>query len=197
MSEEAECSCKFGRMSSKYDLASFERELKQQWQSSDGPGLRTLADRFNREILRTALEDAGERLLKGESENLYRLLTDDDVSAGIYTQARNRLHEQGVDPDSIESAFISYQTVNRHFKNCRDLTKEESNTGSEKRTLKDRIFALKNRTVRVTESTLGQENNVQFEEQNVFVDITVSCEECGTVVPVAEAIEGQSCGCFE
>lgn len=200
MSEEPGCSCKFGRVLSKYDLTSFETELERKWQAPDGPGLRTLADEFNVRVLGAALEAEGETLLDGEAENLYRLLTDDDVSAGAYTQAKNRLLEHGIEPDALEADFISYQTVNRHFKNCRGLSKEEPSDEQDTRSLKNRIFALQNRTARVTEKTLEQleqEGEPQFEERNVFVDISVSCDECGTVVPVEEFVDGAKCACYE
>lgn len=197
MNELEGCTCKFGRILSKYSQLSFERDLGQQWRASGGPGLRTLADNFNKRILRASLETEGEAPIDGEVENLYRLLTDEDVSSGTYTQAKNRLRERGVDPDTIEEDFLSYQTVNRHFKNCSDFEKEKQNAGPGEQKLKDRIFSLQNRTVRVTENTLEQQNGLQLKEQNVFIDITVSCEECGVAVPVAEAIDGVSCDCFQ
>jgi hypothetical protein len=47
--------------------------------------LRELVEQFNLSVLWSALEDAGSRPLEGEVQNLYGLLTDEEVSSGVRT----------------------------------------------------------------------------------------------------------------
>jgi hypothetical protein len=198
MDGSGEPCCKFRRTLGKYGIPAFEQEIEDQWIATDGPGLRCLADQFNKRILREALEGTGGPPLDGEVDNLYGLLTDEDTSAGVYTEAKNRLRERGVDPELVEGDFISYQTVNRHFKNCKELSKEERKIGPDD--LKDRVFALQSRTSAVTGNTVSQlqrRDRLRITEPDIFVEITVGCEQCGTVVPIAEAMDGEECACFE
>lgn len=57
------------------------------------------------------LEDAGMLALDGEVENISRLLTDDEVNNGMRTDARRRFDRSGVDAESLERDFVSYQVI--------------------------------------------------------------------------------------
>ncbi|MFC7007207.1 rod-determining factor RdfA [Halalkalicoccus salilacus] len=104
---------KVGRVIREYGLDGLGTELEIRWTGKGGDqySLRALADRFNQRVLEAALEDAGVRSLEGDVENRYRLLTDDDVSAGMHQQARRELERAGVDVDALESDFVSHQSI--------------------------------------------------------------------------------------
>ncbi|MDY6779686.1 MAG: DUF4393 domain-containing protein [Halobacteria archaeon] len=87
----------------RYEFPEFDEELRAEWLSDDGASLRALETRFNERVLDSAMERAGETPLDGTVENLYRLLTDDEVSSGEYTQAKYRLVRLGVDVDSLSN----------------------------------------------------------------------------------------------
>ena len=78
---------KVSRLIDEYDLSGMDEQLIDSW-TSDGDEHRSLRDltvSFNRELLRTAMDDAGMTTLDGEVANTYRLLTADDVSTGVRT----------------------------------------------------------------------------------------------------------------
>ena len=194
-------SCKIDRAAAAYDLSEEAERLAEYWIREDERySLRNLAVHFNQLLLRTAMERAGLNPLDGEVENTYRLLTDEDVSQGMRTQARNRLQKQNIDVDQLQSDFVSYGTVRRHLKGCLGVERESSETDDPAETGSQRIAALQNRTVAVTENTLSQlasAGELAAGDIDVFVDITVSCSACGTHAPVREYIEGNGCDCAE
>jgi hypothetical protein len=193
-------SCKIDRTATAYDLSGEAGRLGEYWtREEDRYSLRDLAVHFNHHLLRAAME--GERLnpLDGEVENTYRLLTDEDVSQGMRTQARNRLQKQDIDVDQLQSDFVSYGTVRRHLKHCLGAEREPTDTDDDPTEIgAQRIAALQNRAVAVTENTLSQlasAGELTAGDIDVFVDITVSCPECGMHATVREFIENDGCRC--
>ena len=194
-------SCKIDRMAIDYDLAKEAEQLGEYWTRDDErKSLRELAIHFNYQLLHAAMEQEGLNPLDGEVENTYRLLTDEDVSQGMRTQARNRLQKQNIDVDQLQSDFVSYGTVRRHLKGCLGVERESPGDDDPAETGAQRIAALQNRTVAVTENTLSQlasAGELAAGDIDVFVDITVSCSACGMHAPVREYIEGNGCDCTE
>jgi hypothetical protein len=194
-------SCKIDRTAATYDLSDEAEQLGEYWTRDDERySLRELAIHFNHQLLRAAMEQAGLNPLDGEVDNTYRLLTDEDVSQGMRTQARNRLQKQNIDVDQLQSDFVSYGTVRRHLKGCLGVERESPEVDDPAETGAQRIAALQNRTVAVTENTLSQLASVgelAAGDIDVFVDITVSCSECGVHASVREYIEGNGCDCAE
>jgi hypothetical protein len=118
----------------------------------------------------------------------------------IYSNREFRLQKQGIDVDQLQSDFVSYGTVRRHLKNCLGVERESPEADDPAETGAQRIAALQNRTVAVTENTLSQlasAGELAAGDIDVFVDITVSCSECGMHAPVREYIEGNGCDCTE
>lgn len=192
-------SCKIDRIAAEYDLEAAAHELGELWtREEERYSLRRLATRFNRSLLRAAMERSGMDVLEGEAENTYRLLTDDDVSEGTRTQVRNRLRNQGVDVEAIESAFVSYQTVNRHLKGCLEVERPEKSEENGVKKATQRLAALRNRTMVVTENTLSQlrsSGDITLGDADVFVDVTVTCSDCGTHTTARELIADGGCTC--
>jgi hypothetical protein len=193
-------SCKIDRTAATYNLSEEAERLGEYWTRDDERySLRELAVHFNHQLLRAAMEQAGLNPLDGEIENTYRLLTDDEVSQGMRTQARNRLQKQDIDVDQLQSDFVSYGTVRRHLKRCLNAEREPTDTNDDPaETSAQRIAALQNRTVAVTENTLSQlasASELAAGDIDVFVDITVSCPECGMHATVREFIDSDGCHC--
>jgi len=95
------CDCKVGRVLARRDLDRHD-EMADRWRSRD-VSLRSLERELNVALLRAAAREAGVATLDGEVENLYRLLTDDDVTSGTRVQARRRLENEGLDVDAVRS----------------------------------------------------------------------------------------------
>lgn len=194
------CDCKIGRTSRKYEIDDIDEELGRRWLADDDQmSLRELSAYFNESILRTAMDDAGMAPLEGEVSNLYYLLTDDSVTAGNRTQARNQLEKHGIDPDEVQSDFVSYQTVNRHLKRCLELERRPTDGSSvEPETALDRIGALQSRTAKVTEKTLSRlqaDRDRQPQDFEVILDTSVVCNNCYTQLTVEQVINGTECDC--
>jgi len=82
-----------------YNLSGLGVELEQLWTAeTDRQSLRELAAYSNQQLLQQRLEEAGVQILDGEVENIYRLLTDDDVRAFLAEPFRDP------SPDSTRSA---------------------------------------------------------------------------------------------
>jgi hypothetical protein len=138
--------------------------------------------------------------LDGEVENLYGLLTDDDVSGGVRIEAENRLKRNGIDVDDLRRNFVTHQAVHTYLTKYRGASKRRTKRGDEERLEKARetIRRLQSRLAAVTETTLNQltnGSNFTLGTTSVFVDIRVLCEECGTQFSLPDLLANGGCDC--
>lgn len=196
------CGCKVGRGIEAFELSEANDELAARWRGDgrDRQSLRELATYFNRELLRAAMDRAGTTPLDGEVENVYRLLTDDDVSSGVRTQTRRRLADAGVPVEEVESQFVSHQTIHTHLTDCLDVSRSdrEADPAERRRADRDRIRALQTRTEVVTADTverLREADALDLGAFDVLVDVTVLCGECGAQYDVADLLDAGGCDC--
>lgn len=192
------CSCKVGTVAQAYGLDGIDERLGERWRGDES--VRDLAAWFNREILRAALERAGTVPIDGEVDNLYRVLTDDDVGAGSRRRARQRLRDDDVSVEDVEDQFISHQTLYRHLVNCLDVNHDSEPEGADDRirVWRDRIRSLRNRTAQVTGRGLDQLSTadaVEIGSPDVLVDISVFCEDCGEFYDIESFLEERECDC--
>jgi len=191
---------KVERLIEQYDLgAAFGDRLEAAWlgEGVERRSLRDLADLFNRELLAVAMEEAGMAALDGEVENLYRLLTDDEVSNGMRTDTRRRLDRNGVDVDSLEGDFVSYQAIRSYLKDVREADYDDSPDDRVEK-VAESVRRLRSRTVSVSEGNLNQlrkADELALGESRVLVDITVLCEDCGAQYSYDELLERGGCDC--
>jgi len=192
---------KVARLIDEYDLAGIGDTLERRWTATeDRSSLRELANYFNRELLRTAIESAGATPLEGEVENLYHLLTDDDVTSGVREQTRNRLDQQGVDVEEIEGDFVTYQSVRTYLKKHRDADPPDTSTSPEDRIERKRstIQRLTSRLADVTEQSLRElvdASAITLGEFDVIVTVRVHCTSCGTQQSVSDLLATRGCEC--
>ncbi|MFB6178217.1 MAG: rod-determining factor RdfA [Halorientalis sp.] len=160
--------------------------------------LRSLADRFNKRLLEGVMADAGMSTLDGEIDNLYRLLTDDDVSAGNRTEARRRLERAGVDVDQVERDFVTYQAIRSYLKDYRGVEYERDSEPARVESVIETLQRLKTRTTTVAENSLAQlrkSDRITLGEFRLFVEINVLCEDCQTQYGVVELLRDGGCNC--
>ncbi|WP_101298440.1 rod-determining factor RdfA [Halegenticoccus soli] len=193
---------KVGRLIDRYDLDGMGARIERLWTGEGGEerSLRDLADYFNQQILEAEMDERGMETLDGEVENMYRLLTDDDISGGIRTEAENTLKRNGVDIERLRRNFVSHQAVYTYLTKYRGASKRTDEPDSDARVEKGRetIRRLRSRLVAVTESTLNQLRKAEdlvLGEFSVFVDIRVLCEDCGSQYSVSELLESGGCDC--
>ena len=192
---------KVGRLIEKYDLAGIDDQLIDFWTSDDedNHSLRELADYFNREILHTAMNDAEMTTLDGEIENTYRLLTADDVSTGVRTQAETTLERNGIGIEALTYDFVSHQAIHTY------LTKDRGVEHSSRSTARDRlektertVQRLSSRLVAVAEKrlqSLRDAGTISLGTFSVLVDVRVVCEDCGTHADVRTLLADGGCDC--
>lgn len=196
-------SSKVARLLGAYDLGdAFGDELERLW-TADGDrreSLRDLADRFNRRLLESALTAAGTSTVDGEIRNLYRLLTADDVSSGMRTEARVRLERDGVDVDQLERDFVTYQAIRSYLTEYRDAEYEHPSEGEQVDSVLETIQRLRARLRSITEGSLDRlrsTDRITLGSFRLFVDVDVLCEDCGAQYGVVDLLERGGCDCDE
>jgi len=191
---------KVGRLIAEYDLpAEFGTRLEASWtgEGTERRSLRDLADLFNRRLLESAMADADVSSVAGEVDNLYELLTGDDVSAGDRTEAENRLERAGIDVDGLRGDFVTYQAV-RTYLQRRGATYDQPTDEEQLRKDHERIRGLRSKTATITEDRLASLRNtdrLDLDEFRVFADVNVLCESCLTRYSIEELFEQGGCSC--
>ncbi|MFB6195205.1 MAG: rod-determining factor RdfA [Haloplanus sp.] len=196
-------SSKIARLVTEYDLdESIGDELERLWtaEGQQRKSLRDLADFFNKRLLESAMTSAGISTVSGEVANLYRLLTDDDVSSGMRTEARNRLERDGVDVEQLERDFVTYQAIRSYLTKYRDASYEQPSGSEQVENVLDSVQRLRSRLRSITEGSLDRlrsTGRITLGEFRLFVDIDVLCEDCGAQYGVVDLLERGGCDCKE
>lgn len=191
---------KVERLIAEYDLEGLGAELERRWTAEDADeraSLRDLAGDVNRRLLATTMAEADMQPLDGEIENLYRLLTVEDVSDADRTRARRRLEREGVDVATLQADFVTYQAVRTYLKTVRqaEYTAPEPTGPGESA---EAIQRLRGRVTTVTENKLDQldlADEIDLGTYRILVDVTVLCEACGDQYEVSELLERGRCSC--
>jgi hypothetical protein len=198
--ERSETDSKVGRLIVEYDLDGMAAELERRWlgDGTERQSLRDLADVFNRRLLREAMANAGLSPLEGEVRNLYRLLTDDDVSGGERTRARRSLESDDVDVDSLLRDFVSHQAIHTYLTKYREVS--QPSTDPEDKVEKDAetIRKMRNRLAAITTKTLenlSRTERISLGDFTVFVDVRVTCTDCNATYSVSDLLSEGSCEC--
>jgi hypothetical protein len=196
---ESPC-CKVETVLRRYSLETLDAELQRRWgDAAASASLRDLAREVNQQILSAVLAGAGRPPIDGETANLRRLLTDDDVSENQRVEAKRRLESDGVPVEEVLDDFVSHQTVYNHLRDCEGVTAPEG-PGDEERlsSARSAIFGLQNRTERVAETTLSQLGSsgvISPESYDIVVDVQAICEECGRSAGIETLLSDGGCGC--
>lgn len=192
---EDDC-CKVGRVLAAHDLSGLAADLGERWRR-DGASVRGLQSAVNVAVLRAAADDAGHAPLAGEAENLYRLLTDDDVTGGARVRARRRLEADGVDVDAVRESFVSHQTVYNHLTDCLAV-EHESGPSDPVADAEDRVRPLQARLEAVAADALARldrEDALSVGDPQVYVDVAVTCDDCGRRREFGDLLAAGGCDC--
>jgi len=176
MSEEkvATCDCKIGRLRRKYLLDGLNHDLKTRWlgEGRERFSLRDLERYVNKLILRNAMEESDIKVLEGEVENKYRILTDDEVSSATVVRLEHMLKREGVDLESIRNDFVSHQTIYNHLRDCLDVSRNDnSNSKSHDRSFQT-IRALQRKTQLVTKNII-QSADILDSAEDFYVSVDI------------------------
>jgi hypothetical protein len=192
---------KVARLIESYNLGeAFGDRLEQLW-TADGDermSLRDLADLVNERLLEAAMSDSGMRPIEGEVKNIYHLLTDDGVSSGNRTEARQRLEHNGVDTDKLECDFITYQAIRSYLQEYRGATYEQETETARAQDVLQTVQRLQSRTQSVTAKNIDQldsTDELSIGDHRVFVSVDVLCGDCNTQYELSELISSGGCEC--
>ncbi|UWG46759.1 Uncharacterized protein HSRCO_0462 [Halanaeroarchaeum sp. HSR-CO] len=189
---------KVARVIGTYDLGDVGADLERKWtRDDDRYSLRDLADEFNRKVLAAALDSAGQRASQYDVAHAYSVLTGDDVTEGARVQKRRELEREGVDVEVVDSDFVTHQAMHTYLRDVRGATLEREGrdpveSGAET------LERLRGRTAAVTRETverLRDRGDVDAGDLDVYVEIRIHCEACGTEMDVAEFLEAEGCEC--
>jgi hypothetical protein len=193
-------SSKVARLIEEYDLDGLGAELEARWTGDgyDRMSLRDLADWFNKRLLEAELLAAGASALESDAEATYRQLTSDEVSTGVHTETRARLDQDGIDVAALESNFVTYQAIRSYLTDVRGASYEGPSDTEKIERDRESIQRLLTRTHSVIDQrveTLRDTDRISLGEFEVFVDVQVLCQSCGTQHSIAELLDEGGCGC--
>jgi len=191
---------KVGRLIEQVDLTGVGADLEARW-TGDGverESLRDLADRFNRELLRARLRDSDADVTELDLDRAYRLLTDDDATAGKRAEIRATLEQMGVDVTALTDDFVTYQAIRSYLQNVRGASYEGTSDTEQVEKERDQVGRLASRTEAVSREKLERLRNtdrIELGTFRVFVDVDVFCEDCGRQFAVGELLDRGGCDC--
>lgn len=192
---------KVTRLIEEYELTDIGDELEERWtQETDRSSLRDLAEYFNRELLKKALETSNSEPLDGEIDNIYRLLTKKEVTSGVRQQTRARLKQRDVDVDKIENDFVTYQSIRTYLREHRQATPPDNtrSPNDHREAKQTTIQQLTSRLATVTEEALNElknAGNLTLGQFDVVVTVQIHCLDCDSRVSVLELLRQKGCQC--
>jgi len=190
---------KVARILREYNLSDTGNELVVRWTAEDNRmSLRDLADYFNKQLLESQLDQQRVDMLPGEIENMYRLLTDGDVTSGTRIQVENRLSEHGIDIEDLRSDFVSRQAIHTYLTKHRKESYDEPDTDEIVERRLEELQRLKSRQRAVTEqtiSTLRNKNRLDLGEFQVLSPVQIQCTDCGRQFDLTTLLDRGGCEC--
>jgi hypothetical protein len=138
--------------------------------------------------------------LESELDATYEHLTEDEISTGVRTETRSRLERNGVDVDTLESDFVTYQAIRSYLKEWRGAEYEQISDAEKLEKDLETIQRLLTRTHSVTEhriELLRDTDRIALERFEVLLDAQALCQECGTQYSLAELFERGGCDCIQ
>jgi len=195
-SQEEECNCKIGRITTEYDLSDVNRRLVDGWQA--GRSIRLLTEEFNKNIIETALRTQNVDQSEWNRTLIYEAVHTDELNKTEAIEVRRELERSGVDVEQLSADMVSHQTVYRHLTNCLKVSKNDEKTPEERREkARDTVYALQQRMELVTESTiesLQSADVTDLGDVEILVDLQVVCNDCGQSMDFETAIQN-GCRC--
>ena len=189
---------KIDRVIKKYGLDSMGSELERRWigKHVERMSTRELADYFNREVLRAAINEHGAYTITSGTGQIYEALATDESGDG--TLVRSRLQQQDIDIDAITNDFVTHQTIFRYLKKHRGVSRESPSDEERKQQTLKTVNALRGRMTAVTEQMVTELRGCEgfsLGTVSVLNDLQILCEDCGRSYSVDDLIEANGCEC--
>lgn len=171
---------------------SVDERLLTRWTGADGreaDGYRSLAEWFNKRLLKHVYDQQGRETTGQRLENDYEALTGaDDI---VREEVMDDLRDDGVDAESVVADMISWSTMRDHLKGCLGGEKPtaDATTDWERNSVEvaKRITAGK---VEDALRSLDRKGRLPGgAEAEVELQVLLSCPECPTRIPFLDAID--------
>jgi len=190
---------KVERLIDEYGLDGLGDELVESW-TADGDerkSLRQLATEFNVALVDAALEREGVTHFDTDGGAIYEALADDDAERDRAT-VETRLDRAGIDVDSLERDFVTYQAIRSYVKDVRDAEYETASDAEHIEKQKNTIQRLISRATSVTEEKLTRlrdTGRIVLGDFRLIIDFQVYCRDCETQKTVASLLDDGGCEC--
>lgn len=195
--EPPNCNCKVGNKIEKYGLKHLNEEIRRR-KEEEGASLRELEAYFNKRILESALKEKSEFPLDSIDE-IYRTLTDEDVSSGQQVEYRNRLEQSGIDIDQVERDFVTYQTMRKHLRESLELdtSRQHDINLTKSETKIQRLLSRCEAVISQTINQLRKNDKLATDEMEILISVTTTCKKCGGSYQIWELFDKGGCQCRE
>lgn len=191
--EPAPC-CKVTRVATAHHLSDIDERLLQR--RDRGNSLRELATYFNKQVLSTALTSATREIV-GDADQIYDVVSGDDVKRSRRAELRSKLSQNGVDIDAVEDDFVSHQTIRNHLHDCLEVDTGRTSTVNLEGGRKTIEWAQA-RSEGVIEETikrLRSADEISSPPTEITQSVRVGCTACGSTYPIAEFLANRGCDC--
>lgn len=193
--------CKVDRVRATFDISpplqedkDLDKYLVDRWlgvDSNESTGIRTLAEWFNKQLLKEVYRDRGRSDSSVRINSDYKALHKNEIPAHQREELISELADDGIDGEAINKNFISKSTLSRHLKNCLDANKQSSNSETEWEINRIRVATSNYRShiESALQSLDNKEKTSGIEESELQVQAYLTCSECPTRVTVETAYE--------
>lgn len=164
----------------------------------DRHSLRELKDEFNKRVLKTHIEAAGESLISSDIDTAYEILTADEGDNAERVQKRRDLERMGLDFEEIRAEFVTHQTIHNYLTKVRGLDFDEASYEDQLERNIETLQRLQSRMDVVTENTIDRMCDADRdvgEKYDILVDVRVVCRFCGNRYPAVNLIQQGGCPC--
>jgi hypothetical protein len=190
---------KVERLIDECELNGLGDELVESWtaEGDERKSLRQLATEFNVALVDAALEREGVTHFDTDGRAIYEALADDDAERDRAT-VETRLDRSGIDVDSLERDFVTYQAIRSYVKDVRDAEYETASDAEHIEKQKNTIQRLISRATSVTEeklTRLSDTGRIVLGDFRLIIDFQVYCRDCETQKTVASLLDDGGCEC--
>lgn len=195
----AQACCKVGIVTDRYDLdatetryGSVDERLVTRWvgaDDADPAGYRSLAEWFNRRLLKTVYDEHGRDTTGTRLDSDFEALSsDDDLLAA---EVEDDLAADGIDANRVAGDMVSWSAIRTHLRDCLDA--EKPDTGPPTDWERESVVVAKHVTrQKVTEALRSLDNKDRLPggaDADVGLQVLLSCPDCPTRIPFTDAIE--------
>lgn len=192
--------CKVDRVRAAHDISppgraggDLDEYLVDRWTGegeAEPAGVRTLAEWFNKQVLKTIYRD------HGRSDSSVRIDADYEALRGAVpdhqrAELLSELADAGIDGEATTKQFVGKSTMSRHLKECLDATKETPESATEWEIDRVRVATTTYRShLESALQSLGNKGRISgVEASSLQIQSYLSCPECPTRVTVEQAYE--------